>query len=712
MMKVKVAPEAGFCFGVRRAVNLALEKSKGWDGPKYSLGPLVHNSHVVEKLTRSGLEAIDDVGEAEPGGLLVIRSHGVGPDVLSEAQKRNLVVVDATCPFVKRAQRAARDFSFRGLQVVVVGDREHPEVKGIVAWAGGSALVVQNPEEAKSLPQLGAVGVVVQTTQTRENFASVLEVLKQKSVQVEVCNTICRATELRQQAAVELAREVDVMVVVGGVNSANTAKLAMLSRSVGTPTYQVETAGEIDPAWFEGAEVAGLTAGASTPDWIIEEVKNRMLEINEKNLQENGTVGGEVLNESSSTEVVKEAELGTVDGGVGAGETGEEQMHEEMKDAVEVRSLRPGDIIEGTVVHVGADEVLVDVGAKSEGVIPLKELACYNVSSPQDVVQVGDRIEVVVLKEEDSEGRLVLSKEKADAERAWVKLEKALESGEPVEGVVREVVKGGLVVDVGVRAFLPASLVERGYVEDLSKYVGVPIKAKVIELNRGRKKVILSRKAVLEEEFAKKRRELLENLQEGEVVNGIVRRLTQFGAFVDIGGLDGLLHISEMAWHRVNHPSDVVQVGDEIKVMVLRVDKENEKVSLSLKQVLPNPWDSVVEKYPVGSVVEARVVRLAPFGAFVELEPGVEGLVHISHLADRRVEKPDEVVSEGEEIKVKVLSVNPAEKRIRLSIREVNRERKARRSQDEQVRQQEPTGDGATATIGEMVGDIAIFPKK
>ncbi|KUK81134.1 MAG: Uncharacterized protein XD97_0727 [Pelotomaculum thermopropionicum] len=284
-----------------------------------------------------------------------------------------------------------------------------------------------------------------------------------------------------------------------------------------------------------------------------------------------------------------------------------------------------------------------------------------------------------------------------------------MNSEEPVEGTVREVVKGGLLVDVGVRAFLPASLVERGYLEDLSKYLGHVINARVIELNRSRKKVILSRKAILEEEYAHLRKEIFENLQEGQVVKGVVRRITQFGAFVDIGGVDGLLHISEMSWHRISHPSEVVKVGDELEIMVLRVDRENEKISLGLKQVLPNPWDTVKEKYPVDSIVKAKVVRLAPFGAFVQLEPGVEGLVHISHLADRHVVSPDEVVNEGEEIDVKVLSVDQEEKRIRLSIREVPGEKQNRREYHEYENNNPKEADDVV-TIGDMVGDL--FDKK
>lgn len=367
---------------------------------------------------------------------------------------------------------------------------------------------------------------------------------------------------------------------------------------------------------------------------------------------------------------------------------------EEELQTTPVRSLRSGDIVRGVIVQVGQDEVLVDVGAKSEGVVPLRELSCYDVSSPDEVVQVGDEIDVWVVKAEDNEGRIILSKGRADAVKAWDTLDKAFHGGETVRGVVREVVKGGLLVDLGVRSFLPASQVERGYVEDLSQYVGREISARIIELNKARKKVILSRKVLLEEEYSRKRKETLETTQEGDVVKGVVRRLTQFGAFVDIGGLDGLLHISEISWHRINHPSEVLKVGDELEVQVLRIDRENEKVSLSLKQVLPNPWEQVVENYPVGSVVSARVVRLVPFGAFVELEPGVEGLVHISHLADWHVAKPEDVIAEGQQINVKVLSVDDENKRIRLSLREVVKDKDYHNDQ------------GSEVTIGDVFGDL------
>lgn len=704
-MDVLVAEGAGFCYGVKRAVELAGKCAAKRDGPVYSLGPLIHNRQVVEELIRSGVKVIESIGEAEPGSKVIIRSHGVGPDVPAEAGELGVVTVDATCPFVARAQRIAGDITGSGVQAVVVGDSKHPEVKGIVGWTGGKALVLGGPEEARGLDLPERVGVLAQTTQTRENFDAVVEAIKEKCREVMVYNTICSATGERQRSTVELARKVNVMVVVGGKDSSNTAKLAALSAAQGTPTYQVETAGELDAQWFEGKRTAGITAGASTPQWIIEEVERRMKELGEMSVKENE---GEFFESGKESESENPAvqEAGDPVSAEAEMVPDEPVKEGDMGDVVDIKSVRTGDIVTGVVVQVNPDEVLVDVGAKSEGVIPLRELSSFQVSSPHDVVKVGDKIDVFVVKSEDNEGRLILSKERADAEKTWAVLEEKLQEGDPVEGMVREVVKGGLLVDIGVRAFLPASLVDRGYVEDLTKFIEQKITARVIEINRARKKVILSRKAVLEEEYARNREEMFGNLRENQVVRGTVRRLTSFGAFVDIGGIDGLLHISEMAWHRVNHPSEVIKVGDEVDVMVLRIDRENEKISLGLKQVLQNPWETVTDKYPVGSVVPARVVRLAPFGAFVQLEPGVEGLVHISHLADRHVEKPDDVVKEGQEVSVKVLSVDPNEKRIRLSIREVEKERSPRPPKVQEEPKIHESGEGGNVTIGDLVGDI------
>lgn len=679
-----MASKAGFCFGVKRAIEIAQQTAKDISGPVYTYGPIIHNEQVVNKLREQGINKIGNMEDEIPGNL-IIRSHGVEPQVFEKATTIGHQVVDATCPFVGRVQQLVRELGTDGYQVVVVGDRDHPEVQGIVGWSEGKAIVVENATEAEQIDGYNRIGVVAQTTQPEANFNQVVRTLQNKGAEVKVCNTICSATGERQKAALELAEKVDVMIVVGGTSSANTGKLTKLCKSTGTTTYQVETAAELKAQWFDGVKRAGLTAGASTPSWVIEEVVNRMSELGEK------------------MEGVQE-----------------ETMQEGMNEAMEVKTLRKGELVSGTVVQINNDEILVDVGAKSEGVVPIRELASYK-ADPQEVVKVGDKIDVIVIKAEDEEGRIILSKERADVQKNWAKLQADMENNTVVDGVVREVVKGGLIVDVGVRAFLPASLVDVGYVEDLSKYLNETIKVRIIEMNDNRKKVVLSRKVVLEEEQTKARVELFQKIEEGHTVKGTVRRLTDFGAFVDIGGVDGLLHISEMAWYRVNHPSDVVSVGDEIEVKVLKVDRENEKVSLGLKQVLPNPWDNVEEKYAVGSVVPAKVVRLAPFGAFVQLEAGVEGLVHISHLAEQHVEKPEDVVSEGQEINVKILSVDPAEKRIRLSIREVNREPKPQR-QPKKPQEQKPMQyqtasedgtDGGGMTLGEaMPPEVADMLKQ
>ncbi len=674
-MEVKRATKAGFCFGVRRAIDIATNTVQDTPTPLYTLGPLIHNPQVVDRLVQEGLQVIDNIEDVAPG-TLIIRSHGVTPDIVNKAHALGFRVIDATCPFVRRAQKLAFDLDSEGYQVVVVGEKDHPEVQGIVGWTENRALVVQNTAEASALPYFPKIGVIAQTTQVLAKVEGVVRVLSDRMGEVKFCDTICNAVVDRQKAALSLASEVDLMVVVGGEVSANTRKLTELCRSTGTPTYHIETAAQLLPEWFQEAKVVGLTAGASTPDWIIEEVERGMREMENKN---------DITNPEADTSL-EEEDVTSTEG-------------EEMQTA-DVASVNTGEVVKGVVVQIESDEVLVDVGAKSEGVIPLRELSCCEISSPDEVTKVGDEIDALVVKAEDEHGRLILSKSRAEAVKAWDYLETAYKNGEIVQGTVREVVKGGLLLDLGVRAFLPASQVEMGYVEDLSQYITQELETQIIELDQSRKKVVLSRKALLEKEYAQSRQETLNTVQEGDVVPGTVRRLTNFGAFVDIGGIDGLLHISEISWHRINHPSDELKVGEELEVQVLRVDKENEKVSLSRKNVLANPWDQVEENYPVGEIVEARVVRLVPFGAFVELQPGVEGLIHISHLADWHVDKPEDVLQEDQEIRVKVLSVDAENKRIRLSLREAQ---KNKDSDSEGGYQDDNQGE---VSIGDLFGDL------
>ncbi|EHQ88193.1 bifunctional 4-hydroxy-3-methylbut-2-enyl diphosphate reductase/30S ribosomal protein S1 [Desulfosporosinus youngiae] len=623
-MKVKRAAKAGFCFGVKRALDMAERTAE--TSHAVSLGPLIHNQQVVKRLAERGIQVVEDLDELTSRQALIIRSHGVAPLVYQKAEIKGIQVVDATCPFVQKAQRLAAESSKMGQQVIVMGDKLHPEVQGILGWAGEEAIPIQTVEEAKELPFYPHLAVLAQTTQLAENFAGIVEELKSHTEDLIVHNTICNATAERQKAARELAETVDIMVVVGGRNSANTRKLASICAER-TKTYLIETAEELEDVWFKEAKIAGLTAGASTPDWIIEEVYKKMTEMNEQEMDMSAWVDS-------------------------------------------CPELHQGTRVTGTVVKITREEIFVDIGWKCEGVIPINELSATKKTSPEDTVAIGDQITAVVLRVENEEGHTVLSKRKADEEGAKERLEKIAESKEEIQAEVVEVVKGGLVVDVGLRGFVPASQIQPGYVEDLNQFLGQTLRLRMIDYDPAKRKVVLSQKVILEEERAIKRTQLLETLKEGDVVSGTVRRMADFGAFIDIGGIDGLLHISDMAYTRIKHPSEILTIGDEVEVQVLKLEPQSGKVSLGLKQLKESPWEQASVNFPVGSIVNGKVVRITSFGAFVGLGEGVDGLVHISQLADHRVNKVEDVVKVGDMVSVKVMDCKPEEKRMSLSIRE------------------------------------------
>ncbi len=738
-MEVIVADHAGFCAGVTRSVKMAREAAQ----PIASLGALVHNRQVVEELARDGIRPVNSLEEIESGRVL-IRSHGVTPATLAAAREKGLEIVDATCPFVARAQALAGKLAGDGYQVVIVGEPGHAEVEGLAGWAGPGAVVVAGKEAAASLPFHPRRAVIAQTTQPVAKLNEVAAVLRPHTDSLVVHNTVCQATRQRQEAAVKLARQVDVMVVVGGKESANTRHLAELCQATGTPTYHVEQAGELCRQWFINARRVGVTGGASTPAWIIEEVVVMLSEEDKVMVPEEeketervpeekdpAADGGEdnAIGQPVTPADAKEpeAEDNNVEAGVpvepvepvieepapdeepaAPAEPQEEQPQEQNEEMQQMEArvpeLRRGSIVTGTVVQINDNEVLVDVGGKSEGVIPLNELSHRNISDPHEVVAPGDTFEVMVLKPEDEDGHPVLSKRRAERRAAWEKLEKYLASGAELSGEVIEVVKGGLLVDVGVRGFVPASLVERGYVEDLNTYLGQTLRLRVIELDHSKNKVVLSRKAILEEEYDQQRQATWDSLEIGQVRTGIVRRLTSFGAFVDLGGVDGLLHVSEISWGRVEHPRDALSEGQEIEVRILNINKEEGKVSLGRKQLLPNPWDTAAARYPVGSIVEGKILRLAPFGAFVEVEPGIEGLVHISQLADRHVEKTEDVVSVGDIIPVKVLGVDQEAQRMSLSLRQAIHDKGKSKPQQPEKHQESPDDSGVK--LGDLFGEL------
>ncbi len=672
-MHTLIASHAGFCAGVKRAFKIAEETADNL-GKWYTLGPLVHNESVVDYFRQKGISPVENLKEIrEPAGI-IIRSHGVAPDIINEAEKRGLNIKDATCPRVSRVHEIVQMLEAEGYAVVIFGDFQHPEVQGILGRCGGQASVVSDINDIMNLKTCDRLGIVSQTTKDEKEFFKVVNGLSKIAGEIKVFNTICSATQRRQNSALELCRQVDLMIVVGGESSSNTTTLFKECLNTGVRTYLIQNAEEINPQWLEGVSTAGITAGASTPDWIIKEVLCRMTEYEEKDIQDQ-TQEQEAQVQEQEVEASEQEQESNVH--EQASEEANDELFARMEaEMAEYETPGRGDVIKGTIVQVLDDEVMVDVGGKSEGIVPLRELSLTPVDSAKDFVQVGDEIEVMILKWDD-DGTILLSKKRVDSKKVLDELEEVFEKGGMIQGTVKDIVKGGLIVDVGVVGFLPASHVEDGYVKNLDEYRDKTFDFKIIEFNRNKRRgsqVVLSRRDLVLAEKQQQKQEFWNNIEEGQTRPGRVKRIVDYGAFIDLGGYEGLLHVSELDHKRVEHPADVLQEGEELDVYVLGVDREKERVSLSRKKLLKSPWEIAVETYSEGDIVDGIIVRIAPFGAFVELDPGVDGLVHISQLADYRVEKPEDVVSVNQQVKVKILSVDANEKRIGLSIREAQRD--------------------------------------
>ena len=628
-MSIEVARHAGFCMGVSRAVDQTLQ-AIGEGGPLVTFGELVHNPQVTEKLESMGIFAVRDVAQAE-GKTVIIRSHGVAPDVIRQLEKRARAVIDLTCPFVQRLHDVVSRYSAEGSSVILVGQKDHPEVEGTIGCCQGPCYTVYTPEEAQAIPLLERALAVSQTTFPHERWEAILPILHQRVRELTVQDTICTATVLRQTEAKRLAGKVDAMLVVGGKTSANTRKLYETCKAICKRTLLVERAADIPPGFANiHSESIGITAGASTPDWSLKEVVTRMTDKDQ-------------IDQVSTEEAEKNSFMADV-------------------EATLVK-IRPGQAVEGTVVQITEDEVCVNIGYKSDGLIKREDLVTPD-------VKLGDTIEVEVVKVNDGEGNVLLSQRNILNRKAFAELVEKYEKGEYVEGVGKEVVKGGLICMVnGIRAFIPASQLSNRYVEKIGEFVGQDLKLKIIELDEQKKRIVCSRRAVVKEENEARKAEVWGKLAEGAIIKGIVRRLTDFGAFVDLGGVDGLIHVTDLSWAHVKHPSDVVKPEQEVEVKILSLDPERERIQLGLKQLQPKPWDNAPQKYAEGSVITGKVVRITTFGAFVELEPGIDGLVHISQCAPTRINKVEDAVSVGQEVQVKVLAIDPEAKRISLSIR-------------------------------------------
>ena len=636
-MRLVLAKSAGFCYGVRRAVELAERAAE--EGPVVMLGPVIHNDHVIAMLEGRGAVCVDSVDRVPAGAAVILRSHGEARAVHEALAEKGARVIDATCPNVSRIHRLVAQAEAQGRTPVVIGTPSHPEVRAIAGWCS-RAEVFSNEEEL--LEWLGKnpefrhkkLTFVAQTTSIRAVWEKCIKIAKKECTNAEIFDTICSATAKRQSEAQALARLCDGMVIIGDSRSSNTRRLTQLCRTVCGRVVQVEDAAQLDPDGFAQCQQVGITAGASTPGWIIKEVRNKMSD--------------EIMEiEESFAELLEKS----------------------------IKTLNTGDKVTGVVVNITPTEVQVDLGTKHAGYIPLSELSDDPSVKVEDSLKIGDEIETYVMRVNDVEGVVTLSKKRLDTQKNWEEVENAVESRAVVEGVITEENKGGIVANVkGIRVFIPASQSGQPRGADLSQMVKQHVRLRITEVNRSRRRVVGSIRAVASEERAARSAEVWASIEEGKRYTGTVKSLTSYGAFVDIGGVDGMVHVSELSWSRIKNPAEVVSVGDTVEVYVISFDPEKKKISLGMKDHAQEPWAKFMETCQVGDVVNVRVVKLMTFGAFAEIVPGVDGLIHISQLADHRVDKVSDVVKEGDRVDVKITAIDTGNKKVSLSIRALSEE--------------------------------------
>lgn len=635
-MNVTLAKTAGFCFGVDRAVSMVEEAARS-GGKTVTLGPIIHNRHVVDRFRALGVEEVATPADVPDGAAVIIRSHGVPRADYEALEKRKLNIMDATCPFVKRIHQIVSAATNKGQVPVIIGTRTHPEIVAIAGWCKDPK-VFENAEELvtwldnnpgnRNLP----LCLVSQTTSTQELWNTCCKIVKKECTNYEIFDTICGATEKRQREAIAISELCDAMVVVGDAMSSNTKRLAMICRQHCEKVALVDHADELDMMLFSGVGSVGVTAGASTPAWIIKEVNNKMSE----------ELKVETAMEESFAELLEQS----------------------------IKTLNTGEKVTGVVTAITPTEIYVDLGAKHAGFIPYDEVSADPTVKPEEAFKIGDEIEVYVVRVNDVEGTVMLSKKRLDSVKSWDDIEVACEEKTVVEGIITEENKGGIVANVkGVRVFIPASQTGIPKGGNLGELLKKTVKLKVTEVNRARHRVVGSIRAVSSEARKAASEKIWNEIEVGKKYHGVVKSLTSYGAFVDIGGVDGMVHVSELSWSRIKNPAEVVKAGDEIDVFVISYDPEKRKISLGYKTSESNPWEMFMNQFKVGDVADVKIVKLMTFGAFAEIIPGVDGLIHISQIADRRIGKPEDVLSEGQAVQAKIIDVDAEHKRISLSIR-------------------------------------------
>lgn len=671
-MNIRLAKTAGYCFGVDNAiesVNKAIETYR--EMHIYTLGPIIHNKQVIDGLSKQGVSSVDDIKEVDKG-VVVIRSHGVGENMLREIADKNLITINATCPYVKSIQLKAKEYFNKGYKIIIIGSENHPEVKGINGWCNNEALIINHKNNVPNIEKYDKICVVAQTTIINDLFDEVTKEIKNNfKGEVILFNTICNATKERQRETEEIAKEVDLMVIIGGYHSSNTQKLVTLSKKKCLNTIHIETKDDLDLNDYSQYNKIGISAGASTPHWIIKEVIDKM----DKEIQE----------------------------------TENEQINMSQEYDESLKTFRKGTKVTGKVISVSKDEVFVNIGYKADGIIKKQNFTEDAQADLTEIITPQEEVEAIILDLNDGSGYVELSKIKVDKYKSMEALENAFNQKLDIEGVISKAIKGGLLVKLDfAEVFMPASHYHFKFVKDLETLVGEKVKGRIIEFDKKKNKVIFSQRVLLEEERDNKRilnekekEEFIDSLQDGQKINAKVKSIMKYGVFAEIGPMDGFIHISDLSWSKVKHPSDVLKEGDLIETIIINIDKENQKVKLSMKELQEDPWTVFKKNYDVNDKVKVKIKNIVSFGAFAEIIPQVEGLIHISQLSNDKVNQVEDVVKLNDEVEVIITGINDENRKISLSIKEALPPVVQEIQKNTTVHKEE----GAT-TLGDLFGDI------
>jgi len=676
-MKIIVAKSAGFCYGVSRAVEMCEEAAGQYDC--VTLGPVIHNTHVTDMLANKGVRTVSSLSDILPSDTVIIRSHGAGKKEYDALTALNVNVIDATCPNVKKIHDIVLSESQKGRTILIIGQKDHPEISAISEWCKNYE-IIETEKELKNWLKIykkehNFVSIVFQTTSTKNVYEEFTSILKKECTNLEIFDTICDATYRRQTEAEEISKVADAVIVIGDEKSANSQNLARICKQHCDKVFFIQNASGIDMEKLVGTDVLGITAGASTPAFIIKEVLLKMGKEEEMDgtpVEPEEIVEPEVIIEPKVTTAPEEPVV--INEPVEPVQQDEsDELEDESFEAMlekSIKTLRTGEKVSGTVTSITVSEVSVDLGAKQSGYIPISEFIDDENTNINDIIKIGDTIESFVMRVNDVEGMVMLSKKRLDAERNWDIVEQAKDNRTIVEGVVIQENRGGVVVNVkGIHVFVPASQTGLPKTASLSEILKKTVKLRINEVNQSRRRVVGSIRDVQKDERREKSEKVWNDIEVGRKYDGVVKSMTSYGVFVDIGGVDGMIHISELSWTRIKQPSEIMAVGDEVAVYVISFDKDNRKISLGFKKGEDNPWTKFTNEYSVGDVINVKIVKMMPFGAFAEICTGVDGLIHISQIADHRIDLPSEVLTDGQMVDVKITEIDTDRKKVSLSIK-------------------------------------------